>query len=268
MKKLSTLLVFICLMAMVSNSTALAQASCVGTATLNVTINTCVTGELVKATALLQGAYSTGGQMQVSSGFFNQIPLTQPYQSAPWGYGGSESIASRPANMIDWVLLEVYNAADTSLLETKAALLLNNGSIVDVSYISNPTVGGVYFQSVVANSAYYLVVRHRNHMAIISRTTVTLPNAGAYNFTNFNNVMGGAPQVANMGSGYYALLAGDYSANGIISVVDYNGYAQLPLPQPNSYVDNDFNLDANVTTADFNLYRPNSSAIGMPAIRY
>mgnify|MGYP000849628073 FL=1 len=71
-----------------------------------------------------------------------------------------------------------------------------------------------------------------------------------------------------MGSGYYALLAGDYSANGIISVVDYNGYAQLPLPPPNSYVDNDFNLDANVTTADFNLYRPNSSAIGMPAIRY
>lgn len=266
MKK-PVILLINCLFSILISSAAFAQASCVGTATLNVTINACVSGELVKATALLQGAYSTGGQMQVGSGFFTKIPLTQPYNRPPWNYAGTESIATRPANMIDWVLLEIYNPADTSLLETKAALLLNTGAIVDASYVSNPTVGGVYFSNVVANNPYYLVVRHRNHLAVISRTTISLPNTTTYSFTNFNNVMGGTPQVANMGNNFYALLAADYSADGVISVVDFNGYAQLPLPI-NQYTDSDFNLDSNVTTTDFNLYRPNSSVIGMPAIRY
>jgi len=95
----------------------------------------------------------------------------------------------------------------------------------------------------------------------------TLPNTTAYDFTAANSALGGNPQQKALANGNYALYAGDYNANGIISVSDYNGYLdQLATPTP--YEDADFSLDGNVTTNDFNLYQPHPSVIGVRAIRY
>ncbi|MGC8866527.1 MAG: hemoblobin-interacting domain-containing protein, partial [Bacteroidales bacterium] len=38
------------------------------------------------------------------------IPLNQPYNTAPWNYSGTESVASVPANIVDWVLVELRDA--------------------------------------------------------------------------------------------------------------------------------------------------------------
>ncbi|QQS31339.1 MAG: hypothetical protein IPM47_10655 [Sphingobacteriales bacterium] len=266
MRPIATL--FICFIFVLSSgSKLLGQASCVGTATLNVTINTCVTGELVQASAFLQGPYNNGtGNMVVPAGFFNLIPLNQPYNRPPWNYSGTESIASKPASMIDWVLLEVYDITGTNLIETKAALLLNNGSIVDPAYATNQTITGVYFNNIITNNSYRLVVRHRNHLAIMSNTAVSLPNTTPYQFTNPSNVLGGNGQLANVGGGNHAMLAGDFNSDGVFSLSDYNGYAATGAT--NQYLDGDFNLDGSITVGDFNLYRPNSSIIGMENIRY
>lgn len=267
MRKISTFLLF-SIFALVSVSNLFGQASCVGTATLNVTINTCITGELVQASAFLQGCYNNGaGAMQVTPGYFNTVPLTQPYNRPPWNYSGSESVATKPALMIDWVLLQAYNPAGSTLIETKAAILLSNGSIVDAAYALNPTLTGVYFSSITPNGSYRLVVRHRNHLAIMSSVPVTLPNVTGYQFTNSTNVQGGSGQLANVSGIVYAMLAGDYNSDGVIALSDFNGYAATS-GTVNQYLDGDFNLDASITAADFNLYRPNSSIIGISAIRY
>lgn len=267
MKKVITLLA-LCLISLAwSPHKALAQASCIGTATLNVTINTCVVGELVKASVRLQGCSNPStGQMQVGTTFFNLIPLTQPYNRVPWNYAGTETITTKPANMIDWVLLQVYNAAGTSLIETKAALLLNNGNIVDIAYATNNTIEGVYFTNITANGNYRLVVRHRNHLAAMSSTDIVLPNNTSFSFSAPANVLGGVAQLATLSGGANALFAGDFNSDGVFSLQDFNGY--FTAPPLNQYTDGDFNLSGSVTTADFNFYQPNSGVIGVSPIRY
>lgn len=263
------LLLLLCLGLLLSASRlTLAQTTCIGSYTLNVTVNNCSPGELVKVKMYLQGAYnSAAGQMQVSSQFFNLIPLNQPYNRPPWNYPGTESISSRPAQLIDWVLVQVFNPSNQSLVETKAALLLNNGNVVDALFATDNTISGVYFSNLTVNSPYYIAVRHRNHLAVFAQNTTTLPNTNPYNFTNSANVLGGTGQLAAFSGGVFALAAGDFNSNGIITVEDFNGYT-AESSMFNQYLDSDFDLNYANTVADFNLLQPNSSKIGVPQIRY
>jgi hypothetical protein len=65
----------------------------------------------------------------------NDFPLSQPYNTAPWNYEGTESVISVPANIVDWVLIELRDAtaAATATASTRiarqAAFLMNDGSI-------------------------------------------------------------------------------------------------------------------------------------------
>ena len=268
MQKLHRLLLLCFGLLLIANQLSHAQTTCIGSYTLNVTVNTCTPGELVKAKMYLQGAYnSAAAQMQVTTQFLNLIPLNQPYNRPPWNYSGTESISSRPPQLIDWVLVQVFNPSNQSLVETKAALLLNNGTVVDALWVSDNTISGVYFTNLTVNSPYYIAVRHRNHLAVFGQNTSTLPNTTPYDFTNSANVLGGAGQLAAFAGGVFALSAGDFNSNGLITVEDFNGYA-AESSLFNQYLDSDFNLNYANTVADFNLLQPNSSKIGVPQIRY
>lgn len=225
-------------------------------------------GVVIKVKIALQGTYNTTNQsMNTNLRNSNLLPTTQPFNRPPWNYNGSESVSSAsaiPTNAVDWVLLEARNGNNNDqIAETKAAFLLSNGNIVDV----NGTTQGVVFSSIAANAPYFISVKTRNHLAILSANAVTVPNTATLDLTNPTNVLGGAAQLANMGNGVYALIAGDMDANGTITVNDFN-YFQAEMSIINSYVDSDCNMDKNVTVADLNLYSPNMSKIGVAQIRY
>jgi hypothetical protein len=76
-----------------------------------------------------------------------------------------------------------------------------------------------------------------------------------------------AQQLVAVAPNTFALLAGDGNGDGVITVVDFNAYAQQAATI-NQYLTSDFTMDGNVTVADFNLYQPNASSIGVSAIRY
>jgi len=63
------------------------------------------------------------------------------------------------------------------------------------------------------------------------------------------------------------LLAGDADGNGVITVADFNVYAN-EISAISVYVTADFDLDGSVTVNDFNIYQPNASAIGISWVRY
>ena len=63
------------------------------------------------------------------------------------------------------------------------------------------------------------------------------------------------------------MFCGDINADGVITIADFNIYAQQSSAV-NQYLSGDINLDKNVTIADYNAYAPNSSLIGVKAIRY
>ena len=103
----------------------------------------------------------------------NLLPLTQPFTSAPFNYAGTESVASIPnANIVDWVLIEHRkpssglpgDANTATITGRKAGFLLNNGTVVDLDGVT-PIAFNITKQG-----GAFIVVRHRNHLAIMSNS--------------------------------------------------------------------------------------------------
>ena len=118
--------------------------------------------------AWLQGPYGSGA-MTTSLNTAGYIPMSHPYAVAPWNYGGTESVTGIPAGVVDWVLVQLRTGTDSaSTVATRAAFIKSDGTIVDVDGTSTVVFSGV------ASGSYYVVVRHRNHLAVMSADTVTL----------------------------------------------------------------------------------------------
>ena len=227
------------------------------------------TGLLLQPTVWLNGAYnSSTGLMNTALRNNNLLPLHQPYHAAPYNYTGTESVATlgnMPANAVDWVLVELRSADNMQQnIARKAALLLSNGSIVDADGISN----GLRFPTTAAGN-YYVVIRHRNHVDIISSSTISLGSGTptSINLGDAATILGGTSQAILLGNGQYALKSGDFDGNGVIQVSDFNLFSGQ-TGSINQYRAADCNLDGHVTIADFNAYILNPSAVGVAAIRY
>lgn len=215
----------------------------------------------------LEGAYDAtlnGMTTHLQTG--NLLLLAQPFNRPPWNYQGTESVpdaASFPANIVDWVLVELRDTADNSLVVTsKAAYLLANGAITD-----HPQRQSLSFENIAPCTAYYLVVRSRNHLATMSATPLLLPTFQPYDFTLAAEQAWGNQQQTEVALGVFAQFAGDFDSGGTITVADFNLYSSQSSVL-NQYVNGDANLDRNVTVTDFNLYQPNSSVIGVQQVRY
>ncbi|MFQ5584504.1 MAG: hypothetical protein ACE5GL_08740, partial [Calditrichia bacterium] len=85
----------------------------------------------------LEGPYSTSGD-SMSTAIDSLLPLSQPFSGSPWNYKGTESVTSLPANVTDWVLVELRSdTSASSTVDSVAAFLKKDGTVVDTSG-SNP----------------------------------------------------------------------------------------------------------------------------------
>jgi parallel beta-helix repeat protein len=161
--------------------------------------------------AYLQGPYAGSGTMTTLLRATGYIPLTQPYSVAPWSYTGTESVTSIPAGVVDWVLVELRTGtAAATRVGKRAAFLKSDGTIVDVDGTSAVTFGGV------AAGNYYVVVRHRNHIPVMSAATTALSSSSTqYDFTTGLGKYYGGEAKALTGGGY-GLIAGDVTGDGAV----------------------------------------------------
>ncbi len=243
-----------------------------GTTTTSPTSNTASfsTGKtIVKVKALLQGGYDSGGLMKTNLWQESLLPLAHPYGAAPWNYSGTEALSNYndlPANAVDWVIVEIQDQ-NNQYVTSAAGILLQNGDIVDY----NGTISdGVELCGLNLNEPYYIVVRHRNHLDIMSTNPIPLPNASPYDFTSAvgqASAVGTTPQLVDMG-GYWSMRAGDFDGDGRVLVNDYNGTYLIESSFVNRYVHGDLNMDGNVTVADFNLYQPSVAISAVSFVRY
>lgn len=234
------------------------------TLTINTT-QTSTTDFRLKAKVILQGPYnSTTNTMNNSLRTSEILPLEHPFNTSPFNYTGTErasSFATIPNNVVDWVLVELRTTPSVSnILERQAAWVTNDGTLIDMDGIA-----GINFEFPSINESYYIVIRSRNHLPIMSAQAVTLPHSTPYDFTQINQVMGGT--VTNVGNGLYGMYAGDFDANGSITVVDYNKYLQN-TSIINTYLNTDCNFDKSTTVKDFNLFNPNTSIFSISDVRY
>ena len=199
----------------------------------------------------LNGPYQNGSMntLLLSN---NMLPLTQPYNTAPWNYEGSESVTSFPSNIVDWVLVEIRTTTDaSSVLTRRAALLKNDGSIVDLNGSSLVSLPGI------TAGNYYLVIKHRNHLAVMSSSTVSLSTSSSlYDFTTSSVSAYGTNAMKSLGNGKYGMWAGDASGDGTINSTDLNEYWMRENATTYDYSTKpaDFNLDGNINATDLNLF--------------
>lgn len=172
-----------------------------------------------QAKVFLQGPYS-GGVMNTTLLTNSLIPLSQPYNVAPFNYAGTETVASIPSGVVDWVLVELRSgtAAATKTAE-RAAFLKSDGTILETDGSA-----GVWESQTVASGydlTNYVVIRHRNHLAVMSAASMAMPNASAYDFTTAQaQAFGTTPMKDLTGSGPFGMWAGDANSNG---QVKYSG---------------------------------------------
>lgn len=163
---------------------------------------------VLTAKANLQGAWN-GTAMRTDLKTAAVLPATDPY-------GLNTTPTTDPnattAAVVDWVKVELRDATDpTIVVASRAAFVLANGNIVDTNYTQPLAFFGV------DRAAYHVVVRHRNHLGVMSLNTVDMSSgSGTIDFTtNTTATWGGAAQ-KDLGSGVMALWAG--SVNGDSSV--------------------------------------------------
>ncbi len=215
---------------------------------------------------LLEGPYDTLTQlMRTDLLAGNILKIEQPYGLPPYNYLGLEMVAdanSFPADVVDWVYLELLNANDSTILEDeRAALLLNDGTVI------NQDGTPLSFERAIDGESYYLRIRHRNHIDVLSAFAVILPNTTPYDFSDPTNVVSGTEQLSLLSDGTYALKAADINGNGVITYTDANQYF-TEQTATDAYLNSDCNLDGVLDALDINLWLKNRSAIGIDEIRY
>lgn len=151
-------------------------------------------GIALKAKVMLQGALIDSPEpnlMRDDLRKANLIPLVEPYTDLEGfehvGASGGEALKENlltiegPNAIVDWVLLELRSRLDKNhVVATAVGLVQRNGAI-----ISNRGDALIVFSSAVP-SRYYVAVRHRNHVCMLSNSmqTFTNDNVPILDFTN------------------------------------------------------------------------------------
>jgi hypothetical protein len=212
----------------------------------------------VNTKIFLQGSYN-GSSMNTTLNANGYLPLSQPFNISPWNYSGTESIASgfftSHTNIVDWVLLELRTGtASGTKVATRAAFIKNNGTIVDLDGSSSVVFTGK------AAGNYYIVIRHRNHLAIMSATAVALSSSSSlYDFTTGSGqYYGGQDAAVNLGSGVWGLVGGN-ADNSDQSVFPSDAAAIRTdfLAGAYGYLNTDVDMDGAVLPSDYALCRIN-----------
>ncbi len=203
---------------------------------------------------LLQGPYENG---TMSDGLRSTglVPTNDPYPGLAM-HAGSNAITyphtlsgNGERKVVDWVLVELRDAQNPStVLETEAALLLNDGTVID------PQGGPLRYPN--TTGSRYVAVRHRNHLGVMIASPIDLSNGPAVvDFTDPTTPVYGTEAMATLSNGSKALWTGDVNGDGRIQ---YTGIANdrdrlltvvggsVPTATIGGYLLEDLDLDGTV----------------------
>lgn len=166
-----------------SNSSSPASCTTAQSVTATATIVVTDPYAIVSVKVFLGGAYdAVTGLMRDDLRSQNMIPMIEPYSSSALtgtgfshtGGGGGEmatsSVFSTTGNdaIVDWVFLELRSPGSSStVIATQSAFVQRDGDVV-----ARDGVSAVPFAVGAGN--YYVAVRHRNHLGVMTATALAL----------------------------------------------------------------------------------------------
>jgi len=234
--------------------------------------------------AYLQGAFNDGvsADGNMTAGLIGTnpltgnsiIPLTQPYNVAPFNYAGTENIAAPFADMVDWVLVEAATTQTTaSVVERRAGILHTNGLITDVDGTSP-----LAFSTLTSGAEYFFIIRHRNHLPAVTHIAfdiATTSAAAPHDMTTQQSLVAGAiPCLNDLGAdgignenypGLFGLILGNADGNGNVNLSDRLIWEEETGSFFNYNV-GDFDMDRFVNVNDRIVWDLNTGAFVHPSI--
>ncbi len=204
----------------------------------------------------MEGAYDYNtNQMTSLLTQRNLLPVAQPYNTPPWNYAGNEVMPNLPVTTVDWVKVSFRTTpSKSSEVLATAALLQEDGCLLFPDEDFFPENLGLSF---------YVVVEHRNHIGIMSPTSINI-NQGTftYDFRNLDSYSNGSQGQKLIGTATWAMFAGDGDQLLDVNGYDINGVDNASwLPQNggfNVYGYADYNLDGDVSGMDKILWSANN----------
>ncbi|MEZ5084657.1 MAG: SGNH/GDSL hydrolase family protein [Bacteroidales bacterium] len=207
-------------------------------------------GYRVNLEVFLEGPFNG---VDMNTNLQSEMPLMQPFNTAPWNYPGTESVSEIPANIVDWVLVEIRDTTDVDFadpstrIDRKACLLTNTGQIVDINGNME-----LEFNSIIKNGIF-AVIFHRNHLGIISANQLS-ETSGVY-FYNFaggsTSARGGLLAQTDLGGGIFGMISGDYNADGEVNIDDIDNIWKENAGK-SAYNNADGNHNMNIDNTDKN----------------
>lgn len=169
---------------------------------------------------------------------------------------------------VDWVEVAVVEAEPvpastvypfniTRKIDSLSCLLREDGIVCDTA--GNPYIG---FKNLPQND-YYVVVRHRNHLGIMSNIKIALsssiPNIGSGVMIDFTSIIAPIAGITNvayykpMSVNNYFMYVGDVDSNEKITTADRNKI-QLGVNTTMNYYMEDIDFNMRVNTVDINTW--------------
>jgi hypothetical protein len=203
----------------------------------------------VKPIALLEGPYNpVTGEMSTELLQSGVLPLTEPLSGLGYSLTAGLGATRLPSltNVTDWVMVELRPAHDsTTTLAAIPALLLSDGQIVD-------TLGKSLRFDGVPIGSYWVVIRHRNSLDIMSAQAVELSsNPITLNFSHPGLPAFGPEPQLTLTDGQKGMIPGDANRDGNVQPSDKNNSWRLEVGL-SGYLDSDFNLNGQSQPSDKN----------------
>ncbi len=213
--------------------------------------------------AYLKGAYQNGSSLMTDHlRQENLIPLNNPYSNnSNFNHNGFEQTSQSVLNqqginaVVDWVLVELRSKNNAAqILSTRAALIQRDGDIVDVDGFS-----AVLFDA--PTDEYYVAVRHRNHLGVMTAQAVNLATTTMVDFTDPNQNTWGSHAQFVLNSNTMQMWSGNSDSDGKVVMQGGNNdnnpiffeVLQAPTNSGNianlihqGYLSSDLNLDGEV----------------------
>lgn len=211
----------------------------------------------------LEGAYQPStGKMKNNLISQNLIPSQQPYNVTPYNYFGTETINTTSTQVIDWVLVEMRSGTTSnSKVSSQAGLLLEDGSIKSTNGVSDLTF------NIPTDGSYYFVIRHRNHLDIMTANPVLAAPFMNYDFRLHEDQAYGPEQLKTLADGTLAMFAADVNQDFAIQTTDYDAWKFNPAIL-DVYHLSDANMDGTVQATDYDLWFTNKAKLGIAEVAY
>ncbi len=183
------------------------------------------------------------------------LPFTQPYNTSPWYYTGTESVLSIPGpDIVDWILVELRDATSvdqatgSTIIAQQAAFIKNDGQLIDTN--GNPVIN---FPALSVSDSLYVVIYQRNHISVISGMAL-LEATGIYNYdfsSSESQAFGGINGHKEIAPGIWGMRSGDGDANGTINQTDKDNIWFYEAGS-RGYLQGDYNMGTDVDNKDKN----------------